>query len=69
MGLLDGQVLATLGLPVLDEGGVVGLVQLAGRVVGYVQQWRGGGRRAGYQDAGECGQGETTKGHVQLLMC
>ncbi|MNZ31100.1 hypothetical protein D3C78_483890 [compost metagenome] len=71
MGLLHFQLVAALGLPVLGEGRVVGLVQLASGVVGNVEQLRGGGYRAGdqggNQGSGQCGQGETTNGHVQLL--
>ena len=38
MGLLDGDGLAGLGLPILDEGLVDGLVELAGRIVGDVEK-------------------------------
>ncbi|MNN12165.1 hypothetical protein D3C81_1251480 [compost metagenome] len=38
MGHLDGRLLAFLGLPVLLEGGVVVLVEVAHHVVGDVEQ-------------------------------
>ncbi len=59
VGLLDGDVIAGLGLPVLGEGGVEVLVQLARRVVGDVEQADVGGVGAG--DEGEranAGQGQ-----------
>ncbi|MCY1363142.1 hypothetical protein D9M69_498900 [compost metagenome] len=67
MGLLDLHRLVALGLPVLVELRVVLLVQLAGRVVGHVEDFRGGESRAGDQGAGQRGQGKTADGHVKLL--
>ena len=57
--LLDRDNLASLGPPVFDEGGVVVHVQLAGRVVGHIEQrdrrrlGMAGQRRAG-QSQGDC---------------
>ncbi|MNN38564.1 hypothetical protein D3C81_1525690 [compost metagenome] len=69
MGLLHAHGLVALGLPVLVEGGVVFLVQLAGRVIGHVEQ---GGLclyRSAQGKAGEGGQGETTNGHAVAPCC
>jgi hypothetical protein len=62
--LLHGHRLVALGLPVLAERGVVLLVQLAGRIVGHVEQ-AGLRLHCGAEgQAGEGGQGETTNGHA-----
>ncbi|MOA21377.1 hypothetical protein D3C78_1418670 [compost metagenome] len=56
MGHLDGERLATLGLPVLLEGRVVVLVEVAHHVVGDVEQGGGlagaGGQQRGAQQGG-----------------
>ncbi|MNC70481.1 hypothetical protein D3C75_1212990 [compost metagenome] len=55
MGHLQGDVLAFLSLPVLLEGGVVVLVEVAHHVIGDVQQrcWRGVCQRAEGQAGGQ----------------
>ena len=62
MGILDGHVFAGLGLPVLGEGGVVLLVELAGRIVRDVEQFNGVDL-GGEQGTGQRGQGETANRH------
>ena len=42
MGLLDLQVLTSLGLPILGEGGIDGLIKLSRRVIGNVEDGRAG---------------------------
>ena len=53
MRLLDLDVLAGLLLPVLGEGRVEILIELAGRIVGNVQD-----RRVGLSSAGKAGEAE-----------
>ena len=52
MGLLDGDVLAGLGLPILGEGLVDGFVELTRRVVGDVEQG-GVGKHCARRDRGQ----------------
>ncbi|MNC62957.1 hypothetical protein D3C75_1130400 [compost metagenome] len=65
MGLLDLHLVVRVRLlPVLDELGVVLLVQLPGRIVGHVQQLVVlGDGGTGKHGAGECSQGITADGH------
>ena len=59
MGLFDGNGVAGRGLPVSGEGGVVFDVELAGRVVGDVEQLRRlslGTDHGGQGEEGEAGE-------------
>ena len=42
MGLLDLHILTSLGLPILGEGGIDGLIKLSRRVIGNVEDGRAG---------------------------
>ena len=44
MGLLDLHILTSLGLPILGEGGIDGLIKLSRRVIGNVEDSRAGKR-------------------------
>jgi hypothetical protein len=70
MGLLDNDRLPGLGLPILDEGRVEVLVELAGRIVGDVQQGRigeHGARREGCKDKDRAGgKGASKSGHLSI---
>ena len=65
VGLLDGDHLVVAVLPVFGEGGVVVLVELAGRVIGDVEQGHVGKGLAGEaegQDGGEQAAGKAGRG-------
>jgi hypothetical protein len=65
VGLLDLDLVVRVRLlPVLDEFGVVLLIQLAGGVIGHVQQLVVlGDGGTGKHGTGQCGQGITADGH------
>jgi hypothetical protein len=61
VGLLNGDGLIALGLPVRVEGFIEVVVQLTGRVLGHVEQCFGGDHWAGKNGAGKGSKGSKGK--------